>query len=292
MRFCAILAAFFLAFACFSLPDNADAARMGGGRSFGSKPSMTHSTQQPMQKQQTPGAAQTATKSGMFGGMGGLFGGLLAGTLLGSLLSGNGLGGGGFMDILLIGILIFLGWRLFARFRSQRAAADPYNQSQRNTGSIFNQNPLQRQDTGLNGLRNIFGGAAPQAADPSVDIPSGFDKEEFLRGAKMAYTRMQKAWDNRDLNDIAQFATTAVMNELRAQAAQDPNPSHTEIMMVNAEVVGVEPEGDNLRAQVYFDVLMREDPSQPTPENAREIWHFLRIGKNGNWKLDGIQQVE
>lgn len=296
MKFGAILAAFFLLFACLSLADDADAARMGGGRSFGSRPQMSRPAQQPAQRQQAPAAqAAPASRPGMFGGMGGLFGGLLAGTLLGSLLSGNGFGGGGgFMDILLIGILVFLGWKLFSRFRAQQA-----NQPVGSSPFGRQQEPLQRSDVqnSRDSLRRSFPGASPQAAgpaaaDPTIDIPAGFDSEEFLRGAKMAYTRMQKAWDNRDLNDISQFATSSVMKELRAQAAQDPGPSQTEIMMVNAELVGVEPEGDNLRAQVYFDVLMREDPSQPTPENAREIWHFLRIGKDGNWKLDGIQQVE
>lgn len=288
MKYGAILVAIFFALATFSLPYQADAARLGGGRSFGSKPQMSRPAQPPLQRQQTPGAqaSQTASRPGMLGGMGGLFGGLLAGTLLGSLLSGNGFGGGGFLDIILIGILAYLAWRIFSRMRGQRAP-EPQGRG------MFDQQPMPRADSQQtwNNLRNLFPGATPRAADPAVDIPADFDQAEFLRGAKMAYTRMQKSWDNRDLNDISQFATSSVMSELRAQAAQDPNPSHTEIMMVNAELAGVEPEGDNLRAQVYFDVLMREDPSQATPENVREIWHFLRIGRNGNWKLDGIQQV-
>lgn len=291
MKFGAVLAAIFLVFACFYQPGDADAARLGGGRSFGSRPQMSRPAQAPTQRQQTPGmqAGTPAAKPGIFGGMGGLFGGLLAGTLLGSLLSGNGFGGGGFMDILIIGILAFLAWKLFSRMRGQRSPASQ-------GPGIFGQQaqPMQRSDSqqAWNNLRNMFPGATPQSANQGVDIPAGFDEQEFLRGAKMAYSRMQKAWDNRDLDDISQFATAAVMNELRAQAAQDPDPSHTEIMMVNAQLAGVEPEGDNLRAQVYFDVLMREDPSQPAPENVREIWHFLRIGKNGNWRLDGIQQVD
>lgn len=294
MKFGAILAAFFLAFAMLSLPDDADAARMGGGRSFGSRPQMSRPAQQPAQRQQTQAnAAPAASRPGMFSGMGGLMGGLLAGTLLGSLLSGHGFSGGGFMDILLIAILAFIAWRLFARFRAQRAASGPQAPGE----SVFNRQATSSGGSMWDNLRGSLGGspaqgAAPASADASVDVPAGFNADEFLRGAKMAYTRMQKSWDNRDLDDISQFATQAVMRELRAQAAQDPGPSQTEIIMVNADLVGVEPEGDNTRAQVYFDVLMREDPHQASPENAREIWHFLKIGKDGKWKLDGIQQVE
>lgn len=294
MKLCAILTALALFVAALALPECSEAARMGGGRSFGSRPSMTTPAQRPAMRQdtrQTPGTA-AATRPGMFGGMGGLFGGLLAGTLLGSLLSGGGFAGGGFMDILLIGILAFIAWKLFSRMRSRQAqpAGGPaFDQP----GPMTSQ-PFQRNDMGgtaWDKIRNLGGGATPAAASPNIDIPAGFDTQNFLAGAKAAYTRMQASWDKRDLADISNFATPTVMRELQSQAQADPGPSKTEIMLVNAELVGVEEEGANTRAQVYFDVLMREDPNAPAPENVREIWHFLRIGKDGNWKLDGIQQV-
>ena len=50
--------------------------------------------------------------------------------------------------------------------------------------------------------------------------------------------------------------------------------------------------GDEQIAQVYFNVLLREDPSQEAPIDVREIWHFVRPASgDGTWKLDGIQQV-
>lgn len=297
MKFGAIITAFFLLFSAvaISMPDYTDAARMGGGRSFGSKPFMNRSTTAPRQAQRQPGAvtAPQAGKTGMFGGMGGIFGGLLAGTLLGSLLSGNGFGGGGgFMDIILFAILAFVAWKLFQRFRG-RQTAEPASSGPRGFfGNGFNQ-PMQRSDTAADGWSRL--GASPvemTAAQAQVDIPPGFDVDEFLKGAKMAYTRMQKSWDKRDLDDIAQFATPAVMTVLREQMTEDPNPGNTEIMLINAQLLGVEDEGADQRAQVYFDVLMRESPNQATPENAREVWHFLREGRDGMWKLDGIQQVD
>ena len=99
MKLSAILTGIFLLFASVSvvLPDMAEAARMGGGRSFGSKPSMNRTAPAPSQSMTQSGAQQgqkqaaaQAAKPGLFGGMGGLFGGLLAGTLLGSLLAGTG----------------------------------------------------------------------------------------------------------------------------------------------------------------------------------------------------------
>ena len=115
--------------------DDALAARLGGGSSFGSKPFMStpapaprpqqpafQSKPNPSQPQAQPAPA-ASRPGGLFGGMGGLMGGLLAGTLIGSLLGGHGFAGGGFMDILLFGLVIFIGLKLFAAFRgSQRPA--------------------------------------------------------------------------------------------------------------------------------------------------------------------------
>ena len=192
------------------------------------------------------------------------------------------------MDIILIGILAYLGYMLYKRFK-QRSAQQP-SPAAANYSSAF-QNSADTAQNGWNVLRQDPNYTA-STASPKVDVPAGFNVDEFLKGAKMAYTRMQQSWDRRDLNDIAQFATPAVMNVLKEQLEQDRTPSQTELILVNAELLGVETEGNEQRAQVYFDVLMREDPRQPTPTSVREIWHFLRTSHNGNWKLDGIQQVE
>ena len=47
-----------------------------------------------------------------------MLGGLLAGSLLGSLLFGGGFNGGGFLDIILIGGLLFLAFKFFSRRRA------------------------------------------------------------------------------------------------------------------------------------------------------------------------------
>ena len=102
------------------LPDTADAARMGGGRSFGGSPAMRAPAprpapvqpaprQAPMTRQAQPNASGQAMALPARPGMGGLFGGLLAGSLIGSMLSGHNAEGGGagigFLDIMLIALL-------------------------------------------------------------------------------------------------------------------------------------------------------------------------------------------
>ena len=84
-----------------------------------------------------------------------------------------------------------------------------------------------------------------------------------------------------------------MQKEIQQQAAEDKTPGNTEIMLVNASLLSVDTVGDEQIAQVYFNVLLREDPSQEAPIDVREIWHFVRPASgDGTWKLDGIQQVE
>lgn len=305
MRMKASLAmALFLAFACIStVPDMADAARLGGGRSFGSQPAMRQTA--PAPAVQRPQAAQqrqmqqnaVPQRSGFLGGMGGILGGLLAGTLIGSLLSGAGFSGGGFLDIILLAVVIFIAFKLFARRRAPAPAPAATAAPGGMAAPQAPYQPLEREDVQPAAANDAWGGlrSQPTASASAVNgsvLPAGFDAEEFLRGAKMAYTRLQKAWDARDLDDIAQFASPAVMEAVREQLQAEPTPTTTELLLVNAQLLEVTQEpGGVERAQVYFDVLMREDPRQETPSSVREIWHFMRQGAQGTWRLDGIQQV-
>ena len=284
-----------------TVTETTEAARLGGGRSFGGKPFMsTPAPARPQTAPSRPGPAVNpnrpqqqqpaagAARPGLFGGMGGLMGGLLAGTLIGSLLSGHGFAGGGFMDILIFGLLIYFGLKLFARFRR---APSPVGAGQ---GPAAADEPFRREGAdGWGALRSTAAATGGTTEDaPPVSVPQGFDVEEFLRGAKMAYNRLQQAWDKRDMADIAQFATQAVQEEVRRQMEADPTSGSTELLLVNAHLLGVENDGPDQYAQVFFDVLLREDPAQQAPTSVREVWHFVRPVAGGMWKLDGIQQVE
>lgn len=293
----------------------ADAARIGGGRSFGGRPSMSQPFTRSLpsnpssigQQAQRPGQQMANAASpagrGLFGGMGGMLGGLLAGSLLGSLLFGGGFqGGGGFLDIILIGGLLYLAYRLFSRRRAATQGAGHDNAAPFGSTPTPTPDTMQQRTATPQGTRGGFDWNAlttPTSSNQQTfaqDVPNkpaGFDEEEFLRGAKAAYARLNSAWDRRDLADIAQFSTPAFMKEIEQQAEEDKNPGKTEIMLVNASLVQVDTLGAEQIAQVYFNVLLREDPTQDAPTEVREIWHFTRpTNDTGTWKLDGIQQVD
>lgn len=282
------------AFGTFSMPDDADARRFGSSRSIGrtttvkpSAPAGVTSSQQNFQQQRginNNAGAATMNRGGMFGG---LLGGLLAGSLLGSLLMGGGFAGGGLLDIVIIGLLVYFGLKFFRSRRQNAEQSSSYNNQE------YRQNDQYQNysDTGSawDNLRSER--VQPAAQQDNPDIPASFDTEEFLAGAKKLYVRMQESWDMRDMEDIKQFTSPLLFKEIEEQYKEDPNPSKTQLLLVNARVLGVQEEGDFEQAAVLFDVLMKEQENENS-EQVKEIWNFSRDKvRSGSWFLDGIQQM-
>ena len=291
---CLVLAAVLFCMQAMAL--DADAARFGGGRSFGGNSSYSRTAPAPRTTQQQPGTAynrqaqaQNPVAGAMAGsGFRGMLGGLLAGTLIGSLLFGGGLSGFGMMDIVLVALVAFIALKLLRMVLNRRPAAETVGGNARMAEDFSSQpNPWQRlQDS------SAGGGTAASAGGPDIRLPD-FDQDDFLRGAKVIFSRLQESWDKRDIDDIATFATPAILNEVKAQAETEPNPSITEVMLVNASLVSAERDGDMDVVTVFFDVLLRETQDAQVPSQVRELWHFIRpSGSTQMWRLDGIQQVQ
>lgn len=263
-----------------------EAARMGGGKSFGSSPSYQRSAPAPSSPGTgAPGATRPMTPSpsplgSRWGGFGGMLGGMLMGGLIGSLLFGGGHGWGGpsLIDLLVIGGGLFL---LFRFLRSRREAT----QAAGGPGHAFD------RGSEMWGTSGVAPADTPVNAGPAV--PAGFDQEEFLKGAKLMYNRLQASWDKRDLADIRQFTSDEVYGEIRRQADESPTPSRTELLLVNPRLLEVRDVDGRTVASVLYDTMMRET-AQENAHQVREIWHFSRKANEPKafWVLEGIQQVE
>ncbi len=229
-------------------------------------------------------------------GFRGMLGGLLAGTLLGSLLFGGGWGGFGMMDLVLIALVAFISLKLLRMVLNRRPATETVGGNARTAENFPSRSdPWQHmQNSHMEGgpAASAGNGTATFAGGPDIRL-GGFDQDDFLRGAKVIFSRLQESWDKRDLDDIASFATPAILNEVKAQAEADPGPSTTEVMLVNASLVSAERDGDVDVVSVLFDVLLRENQDAEVPAQVRELWHFIRpAGSAQMWRLDSIQQVQ
>ncbi len=292
--------------------DFAEAKRMGGGKSFGSKDSYSkgYDKQTPPGKgapNQQPNPAPGGFMS-RFGGMGGMLGGLLVGGMLGSLLFGGAGGGFGMMEILLLGIAGFL---LFRFIRSRRATQATQAGQATQAAQMAHAAPVGGDRLAYAaapaGNCSPAGGAggwgsahvAPVGPDGSAGItppvlPAGFDEAEFLAGAKGLYARLQSSWDRRDLADIRGFTSPEVFDEISRQADEDPTPGKTDIVMVEARIIEAGTQGTQTVISVLYDVLLRENQTDSRPTQVREVWHFRKDESDPNpyWMLEGIQQLD
>jgi predicted lipid-binding transport protein (Tim44 family) len=314
-----------LAFAlALSGSGEAYAKRLGGGSSFGSRPSYSQPYSYSRSPSSQPGSGQAGSAArqpaysaaaqrnqgirdslAQRGGFTRLLGGLALGGLLGALLFGGGFEGINFFDILIFGAVAFLLFKLFAARRTALDRAAPASGYYPAGSDNEPERPYQRQaeagrpgragfDTDLLlGKRPSAGAFSPQpSAAPAM--PADFDPAAFLSGAKAAYAMMQQAWDAGDLAELRALTTDKAFGELQDQLrARGAAPNHTELLRVEAEILEVSDAGSNREVAVLFDTLLREAPGEE-PTQVREVWHFLksRSSRQPTWFLDGIQQVE
>lgn len=294
------------------LPD-AEARRLGSGSSFG-KQSQKASRPQPMQNQAaasakpaaSPAAAAPAARPSMWKG---LLGGALLGLGLGALLSSLGLGGAlasmisTMLTFGLIAMVALLAYRWYkSRTQGSRPAFANANASNPFSGNPFQPKTENRFDAAqpIALQSNQFGAAATGGAamdDANVieagpwGVPADFDTQAFLRHAKTYFIRLQAAWDKADINDISEFTTPEMYAEIKMQIHERGAASnHTDVMSLDAQLLGIETIGDEYLASVQFSGMIKEDPETPTAPFT-EVWNLSKpVAGQGGWTLAGIQQ--
>ncbi|MBC7803560.1 MAG: Tim44 domain-containing protein [Candidatus Parcubacteria bacterium] len=210
-----------------------------------------------------------------------LLGGLALGGALGWLMGANGMGGL-MMGMLLVGLLVFAAI-FVVRMLSQKRAEAP--QRMQYAGGMGNETvaaPPPSQAAGFDAP------AAPQ----SGSIPAGFDVAGFLRGAKLNYMRLQIANDQGNLEELREFASDELFEELKKDlAARGGEKQQTDVMALNADLLEVVTESDKHWASVRFSGTMRESPGE-SPTGFEEVWNLAKpVNGTGGWQLAGIQQM-
>jgi predicted lipid-binding transport protein (Tim44 family) len=174
-----------------------------------------------------------------------------------------------------------------------------------NSGNPFSNNPFQQktenrfeaaQPMALQSAQ--FGAAATggSALDDVTDagpwgVPADFDTQGFLRHAKTYFIRLQAAWDKADVNDISEFTTPEMFAEIKMQINErGAAANHTDVMALEAQLLGIEIVNDEYLASVHFSGMIKEDPETPTAPFT-EVWNLSKpVAGQGGWTLAGIQQ--
>jgi predicted lipid-binding transport protein (Tim44 family) len=135
------------------------------------------------------------------------------------------------------------------------------------------------------------------AGSQNWGVPEGFDTEGFLTAAKRNFVTLQSAWDRSDIASLRAMMTDEMLSEIRSQLsereAQRPGqPNQTDVVMIDAQLLGIEDLGNDYMASVEFSGMIREDASAgPTP--FREVWNMTKpkSGSSG-WLVAGVQALQ
>ncbi len=263
--------------------------RFGGGSSFGkmfSTPKKAAPAPKAAPSKNTANSTATTTKPKSR--MGGLMGGLLAGGILGALFFGGAFEGIQMMDIL---IFAAIGFALFYFLRRMK---QPQQKPQYAGGYQPDSEPQQRQAPEA----EQSGGFQPtplmsnSLAEAELELPSWFDKNAFLEGARQHFGGLQQAWNNNDLEQIREYCEAEFFTMLEQERAQlGAEVLDNEVVSVMAEVIGFNEHSNQAQLSVNFYGWMREGTGAQTTE-FNEIWHLVRdmSEDNSDWFIVGIEQ--
>lgn len=277
------------------LPD-AEARRMGGGGSFGKRSQMTR--QAPAQ---SPTQANKATQQGKPAAAPSspwrnILGGALLGLGLGALLSHLGIGGAlasMISTVLMIALLAFAVMFIYRMFRRKTPDANAKYAYAGGNGHMQTPEIGSRREPFAQPVQPAaFQADAAASGTAAVSgIPSDFDVPAFLRNAKTYFIRLQAAWDRADVNDIREFTSPEMFAELKMQLQErGASPNHTDVVSLDAELLGVETADDEYLASVRFSGMIKEAEDAPA-EPFTEIWNLAKpVSGAGGWTLAGIQQ--
>ncbi len=307
---------------------NAEAARrMGGGKSIGQQSSNV--TQREAVRPQTPAApaqqaapapankpaAAPAPAVAQKKPWGAMLGGLAAGLGLAWLAHSLGLGEA-FGNVLMVMLLALLAFGLIGMFlRSRRGAApqmayqgagasadQPVAFKQYNPEKVGNDasaRPWESQAAAFEAPAASGGSmiGAGLHGTQSWGVPAGFDAAGFVDAAKRNFITLQDAWDRSDIALLRSMMTDAMVAEIRTQLSERESqfpgqPNKTEVVMLDAQLLGVEELAEGYMASVEFNGMIREEPSAG-PSPFREVWNMTKP-KNGSsgWLVAGVQALQ
>lgn len=268
------LFALFIGFGFALAPFDAEARRMGGGKSFGMQRSAPAKREASPQQQGSAPSAAPQKRSWM-----GPLAGLAAGLGLAALMSHFGMGEQ-FANMLMIALAVMAAVMLFRYLTRPKVAPG----MQYASGNM----------TPINAPARFEERSTPSSATPAPlasTFPPGFDAQAFAREAKLNFIRMQAANDAGNIDDIRAFTTPELFAEIRLQFSERGTATQeTDVVNLDADVIECAEENGQLIASVHFYGLIREDAvTGATPFD--EIWHLSKPanGQSG-WVVAGIQQ--
>lgn len=289
----------------------ADAKRMGGGRTVGKqapdsimkRDATPASPSAPSAAQSAAPGAAAAAAPGAAAAAGGAsrwlapVAGLAAGLGLAALASHLGFGEelASIMMMVLFAVVALVVIRfVMARRSAARQPSPAYAGAYGFSGLGQGGAPApDYRPSGGGAVRPVEAVRAAVAPATGSDVPEGFDAEGFVRNAKVYFIRLQAAYDAGNTDDLREFTSPEMFAELKLEIDERSGASNqTDVVKLEAALLGVDSGPTEHMASVRFSGMIRER-ADAAAEPFDEVWNFTRSsdGQSG-WVLSGIQQMD
>ncbi|GAB7126708.1 TIM44-like domain-containing protein [Silvimonas sp. JCM 19000] len=271
-----------------TLGAQAEAARLGGGRSAGMQRGQI-SRQAPPPQREAPQAPPAQRGNA---GVGTALAGAAVGAAAGYALARSGnnhasgaaesSGGVPWGWLLLLGLLTFAGF-MFLR-RRERPIVNAYPETRPvpgwNDPTKLNTQGQKVYRIGENAMSN--GQQAPQK------LPEGTDTAAFLRHAKASFQHLQALNSPDQLEELRKYLTPELFTALHDEI--DANRDIADFPSLDIDLLDVAEQPGQVVASVRFKGLVSERVNAPAIP-FEEVWHFTKQPAPGaRWLLAGIEQ--
>ena len=277
---------------------DAEAKRLGGGKSLGMQRQAAPPAKAP---DATPNAAPAAgaaagaaaaPKRSWMGPVAGLAAGLGLAALASHLGFGEELANMLMIGLMVMAVIAVIGFVMRKKAASQGGGA-AYAGAAAGAGNAGNNmfrmpsTPAGNGGTGFSQGGSMIGANLQQ---PASRIPADFDVPAFVRNAKVNYMRLQAANDAGNLDDIREFTSPEMFAEIQMDIRERNGATQeTRVLDLEADVREVVEEDNRYIVSVHFTGRVQEDGG--APDDINETWHMTKPRQgSGGWVLAGIQQ--
>lgn len=189
----------------------------------------------------------------------------------------------------------------FADAVAPEAVRSPASYSAKNVGNDASARPWEQQAGGSDVTLDPAAGAAdavlPWGAAGS-SLPAGFDAAAFLEASKTHFIQLQAAWDRADMPALRAMMTSAMLGQIQAQLHEREHQADavagqsSEVVMLDAKLLGIEQQAGDYLASVEFSGLIR-DAAAAGPNPFREVWSIIRPSSGAEgWLVAGVQAMQ
>ena len=182
-------------------------------------------------------------------------------------------------------------------------AVTPRNYSPGNVGNDASARPWERNATAFESSTAptaVAGGSiigSGLAGSQLWGVPAGFDADGFLKACKANFITLQDAWDRSDIRNLRSMMTDDMLEQIKTQLADREThtggvTNKTEVVILDAQLLGIEETTDVYMASVEFSGMIKEDASAGASP-FREVWNMTkpRSGASG-WLVAGVQALQ